>query len=99
MAGEVTVAGRSARRRWIIVLTCAAVLCAVPVAVRVWPVGTPALSVETLRTRIRASAGQPFQGYALSAATMGLPELPQLGRRVTALFSETTQLRAWYAGA
>jgi len=74
-------------------------LCAVPVAVRVWPVGTSAVSAETLRTRIRASAGQPFQGYALSAATMGLPELPQLGRQVTALFSETTQLRSWYAGA
>jgi hypothetical protein len=97
MAGELTVERRSARRRWIIVLTCAAVLCAVPVAVRVWPVGTPAVSAETLRTRIRASAGQPFQGYALSTATMGLPELPQLGR-VTALFSETTQLRSWYAG-
>jgi hypothetical protein len=96
-AGEVTVAGRSARLRWIIVLTCAAVLCAVPVAVRVWPVGTPAVSAETLAARIRASAGHPFQGYALSTGSMGLPELPRLGR-VTALFSGTTQMRSWYAG-
>jgi hypothetical protein len=72
------------------------VLCALPVAVRVWPVRTPAISVETLRARILASAGQPFQGYALSSGSMGLPELPQLGR-VTALFSGTTQMRSWYA--
>ncbi len=78
-------------------LTVAVLLCALPVAVRAWPVGTPKISAEALRARIQASAGQPFQGYALSTGSMALPELPRLGQ-VTAMFSGTTRMRAWYAG-
>src|SRR4051794_55608 len=92
-----TVGREAARRRWVLVATVAALLCALPVAVRVWPVRAPALATETLRTRIQASGRQPFQGYALSSGSMGLPELPQLGQ-ISAMLSGTTQLRGWYAG-
>lgn len=73
------------------------VLCSVPVAVQAWPVGDPGVDVRTLHDRINASATQPYQGYAQSSASMGLPELPRL-RDVTALAGGTTSLRTWYAG-
>jgi hypothetical protein len=92
-----TVVRGAARRRWILVLTVVALLCAVPVAVRVWPVHSAKISPQVLRERIRASVGQPFQGYALSTGAVGLPELPRLAQ-VTALLTGTTRMRAWYAG-
>lgn len=91
------VVGHETRRRWAVVLAAVAVLCATPAAVAAWPVHTPRISTGTLRERIRLSAGQPYQGYAVSTGTMGLPALPRL-QTVTALFSGTTRMRAWYAG-
>ena len=95
--GAVTVVRRDARRRWLVVLAVVAVLCSLPVAVAAWPARAPTIPAEVLRERMLASAGQPYQGYAQSAGSMGLPELPRLGQ-VTALLSGTTQMRAWYAG-
>ncbi len=92
-----TVVRHEARRRWAAVLAVVAVLCALPLAVRAWPLRAPGVDPVTLRARIAASAAQPFHGYAQSSGTMGLPELPRLSE-VTALLTGTTQLRAWYAG-
>ncbi len=39
----------------------------------------------------------PYQGYAISDGTAGLPSLPQLGD-VAGLLNGATQLRIWYAG-
>jgi hypothetical protein len=92
-----TVVGHQTRRRWAAVAAGAAVLCALPVIVAFWPVRAAAVGTGTLRTRILASAGQAYQGYALSSGAMGLPALPRLAG-VAALFSGATRMRAWYAG-
>ncbi len=73
-----------------------AVLCAVPVVVGQWPVRAADVDVTRLRDRMAASVQQPFQGFAQSVGTLGLPALPGL-EQVTALVSGTTHLRTWYA--
>lgn len=92
-----TVVRREARRRWLTVLAALAVLAAVPVAVSARPSGAPAVDAAALAAKVRASGGQPYQGYAESIGTLGLPELPRLGK-VASLLSSTTRMRAWYAG-
>lgn len=96
MGGGDTVVRGQRRLRWGIVLTVVVVLGALPAAVAARPVGTPKVGAAELRQRIAGSAGQAYQGYALSAGALGLPTLPNLGE-VTALLSGTTELRAWYA--
>lgn len=92
-----TVVRRAARRRWITLLSVVAILCAIPVAVRAWPAPVAEIELQALRERVRASTDQPYEGYAVSSGTMGLPELPRLGD-VAALVTGTTNMRAWYAG-
>jgi hypothetical protein len=91
-----TVVGPEARRRWALVAAILAVLCALPVIIRVWPVQAAGVDAATLRARATASATKPYQGYAQSIGTLGLPDLPQLSD-VTSLLSTTTELRTWYA--
>ncbi|HEY7272361.1 MAG TPA: hypothetical protein VH502_06475 [Actinoplanes sp.] len=92
-----TVVGAQARRRWGVVLAVVVVLCAIPVAINVWPARAADISVPALRARITASGGQAYSGYAQSTGLLPLPPLPNL-ERVTALVSGTTEIRAWYAG-
>src|SRR5206468_8559512 len=92
----VTVVRRDARRRWFVVSAAAAVLCALPVAARAYPARARPMDPAVLADRIRASANQPYQGFALSTANMGVPALPRLSD-VTSLFDGTIQLRSWYA--
>jgi len=93
-----TVVRTQARRRWLVVGAVAVALVAAPGAVAALPVGTPAIDVASLVARIRASAGQPFQGYAVSTGSAGLPALPQLSD-VSNLFNGDTRMRIWYASA
>lgn len=91
-----TVVRREARRRWLAVLAAVAVLAATPIAVSARPSGAPSVDAAALAAKMRASAGQPYRGYAESVGTLGLPELPRLGQ-VASLLSGTTRMRAWYA--
>jgi hypothetical protein len=91
-----TVVSAQARRRWVAVSAVLAVLVALPLIIRVWPVSAAGLGPAVLRERIRNSAGQPYQGYAQAIGALGLPSLPQLSD-VTNLLSTTTELRTWYA--
>jgi hypothetical protein len=91
-----TVVSRAARRRWAVVGAVLAVLVALPVIIRVWPVSAAGVAPAVLRDRIRNSVDQPYQGYAQAIGTLGLPSLPQLSD-VTDLLSTTTELRTWYA--
>ncbi|MGW4525720.1 hypothetical protein [Amycolatopsis sp. NPDC004378] len=85
------------RRRWAVVAAVAAVLVSVPsVVAALEPAGT-VVDPGRLRALVLASAGRPYQGYAESAGSLALPELPNL-TPVTALFSMRTPMRAWYAG-
>ena len=92
-----TVVGAQARGRWALVLAVVVVLAAVPVALQLRPARAAGIDVATLRARITASRGQPFQGYAQSTGLLPLPALPNL-EQVSALVSTTTEMRAWYAG-
>jgi hypothetical protein len=91
------VVGAQARRRWGVVLAVVVVLCAIPVAINVWPARAADIGVPALRERIAASARQAHFGYAQSTGLLPLPSLPNL-ERVTALVSGTTEMRTWYAG-
>ncbi len=91
-----TVVSAQARRRWIAVSAVLAVLVALPLVIRVWPVSAAGVGPAVLRGRIRNSASQPYQGYAQAIGALGLPSLPQLSE-VTNLLSTTTDLRTWYA--
>lgn len=93
----VTVVRREAARRWLVVGASALVLVSAPAAVSALPAKVPDTAVATLAARIRASAAQPFQGYAVSTGSAGLPALPQLGT-VADLLNGDTRLRVWYAG-
>jgi hypothetical protein len=93
--GGTVVAGQ-ARRRWLSVAVVLIVLCALPLAIRAWPVQAAAVAPATLRDRIAASVSRPYQGYAQTIGTLGLPDLPRLAD-VTSLLSTTTELRTWYA--
>src|SRR4051812_31528134 len=92
-----TVVRRQTRLRWAAVAVAVVVLGALPIVIGRWPVRAAEVDPHRLRERISASTGQPFQGYAQSSGSLGLPPIPRL-TEVTALLSGTTQLRAWYAG-
>jgi hypothetical protein len=91
-----TVVHAQARRRWLVVGAVAFALVTLPGAVAALPVRAPALDLDTLVARIRASAGQPFEGYALATGSAGLPALPQL-TDVADLLDGDTRMRVWYA--
>jgi len=91
-----TVERRHAVQRWAAVGAVLAVLLALPLVVRAWPVQAATIDPGALRDRIRASASRPYQGYAQTSGILGLPELPRLAD-VTSLLSTTTELRTWYA--
>ncbi|SEF36414.1 hypothetical protein SAMN05421837_110169 [Amycolatopsis pretoriensis] len=85
------------RRRWAVVAAVAAVLVSVPSVVAALAPAGASTDPARLRELVLASAGKPYQGYAESAGSLALPELPNLAP-VTALFSMRTPMRAWYAG-
>jgi hypothetical protein len=91
-----SVVRRDTRRRWAIVVAAVAVLVAIPLVLRAVPAGATSIAPDTLAARIAASARQPYQGYAVSTGSAGLPSLPQLDD-VIGLFDGNTSLRIWYA--
>ncbi len=91
-----TVVRGQARRRWLVVAAVALALVATPAVVAALPVAAATIPVADLVARIRASAGQAFEGYAVSTGTAGLPSLPQLSD-VSDLLNGDTSMRVWYA--
>lgn len=92
----VSVVRREKRRRWVLVVVVTALLLAVPAVVAALAPAGASADPARLRELIVKSASQPYQGYAESTGSMGLPDLPRLGD-VTSLFNGTTRMRAWYA--
>ena len=89
---------RQSRGRWALVAAGTVLLCGLPVMISAWPVPASALSAAQLRARILRSAAVPYQGYAESSASLGLPSLPDVGD-VTTLLDGTTDQYAWYRSA
>jgi hypothetical protein len=80
---------RGTWRRWSIVASGTALLCAIPAVIAALPVPASSISAPALRARILASAGVPYEGYAESTVNLGLPQLPDL-HNVSALLDGTT---------
>jgi hypothetical protein len=93
-----TVVTAQGMRRWSIVLAVLLVLTATPIVISVWPAHAAAVEPQALRSRITASTGQAYHGYAQSSGLLGLPPLPNLAE-VTALASGTTEMRTWFGAA
>ena len=53
------------------------------------------MGLDELVTRIKASAGQPYHGYAEGHGGLRLPELPGAADLST-LTSDTSKIRVWY---
>ena len=83
-------------RRWALVTAGVALLCGLPVIASALPVSVPRLTASQLRTRILASADEPFAGYAESNATFGLPPVTGL-TGLTSLLNGVTKMRVWQA--
>jgi hypothetical protein len=92
----VSVVSRSARRRWALVLGGVCALGLVPALLGALPAPPVDAGVGPLRARILASVDQPYQGYAESRGSLGVPQLPDLGDVGTLLAGES-RIRAWYA--
>ncbi len=90
-----SVVSRQAWLRWATVACGTAALCALPVVVGALPVPDSSLSAMALRSRILASAHVPYQGYAESTVSLGLPSLPDLSG-VSMLLDGTTDQYTWY---
>ena len=83
-------------RRWAVVAAGLALLCGLPVIASALPVTVPQLTAGQLRTRILASADEPYAGYAESNATFGLPPVAGL-TGLTSLLNGVTKMRVWQA--
>jgi hypothetical protein len=88
-------ASRQAWLRWAVVACGAAALCALPLVIAALPVPGSAIGAAVLRARILASARVPYQGYAESNASLGVPHLPDLSGLGTLLDGATDQY-VWY---
>ena len=93
---RVSVVTGQARRRWAAVLGGVLLLCALPTLDSALPVTAPRVSPATLRTHILASANRPFEGYAESNASFGLPPLNGF-TDLTSLLDGVTRMRVWQA--
>jgi hypothetical protein len=91
----VSVVSRQAWLRWATVACGTAALCALPVIAGALPVPQSPVSATALRARILASNHVPYQGYAESTVSLGLPSLPDL-RDVGMLLDGTTDQYTWY---
>src|SRR6266545_3427426 len=82
--------------RWLVLLAAVALLAGLPALVAAMPVSAPSLTAAELLAKVRGSTAVPYQGYAESRASLGLPDLPVVGRQ-TALLGAITRIRAWVA--
>src|SRR6266508_2938961 len=82
--------------RWLVLLAGAVLVVALPTLVSVLPVPARALPAAELLARVQGSSAVPYQGYAESRASLGVPDLPSV-QRMTALLGGITRMRAWVA--
>jgi outer membrane lipoprotein-sorting protein len=84
------------RWRWAVVAVGTAVLLVLPWAITRLPAHRSTIDAATLLTRVRASAGVAYSGYAESVGGLQLPDTRQLNS-VASLVGGRSQLRVWYA--
>ncbi len=84
--------------RWVIVLVTAAVLVAVPLAVRHRPVTERDISAIELAERIQASGGIAWSGLAETSGGLQLPDSDSFVG-LAQLLGEDNELRVWWRAA
>ncbi len=92
---DTTKAKPGGRWRWVVVFAAIALLAALPLAVANIPVRTDEVDAARLIEMARSSSHISYRGYAESAGTLPLPDVPQAGR-VADLFAQTTRMRIWF---
>lgn len=83
--------------RWIVVASGVVVLVAIPAVVGALPVSVAAPPPAVLLQRVVQSATVPYQGYVLTEANLGLPDISDAGDAIN-LLNNTSRLRAWVDG-
>ncbi|HWC39498.1 MAG TPA: hypothetical protein VG476_13250 [Acidimicrobiales bacterium] len=83
--------------RWIVVAIGVAVLVAVPAVVGAMPVSVAAPAPAVLLQRVVQSTSVPYQGYVLTEANLGLPNVSDASDAI-GLLNNTSRLRAWVDG-
>jgi hypothetical protein len=91
----VILASRQTWLRWAVVASGAAALCALPAVIAVLSVPDSSIGAAALQARILASVNVPFQGYAESDASLGIPALPDLSG-IGSLLDGATDQYVWY---
>lgn len=92
-----SVVRRRTARGWALVAALAVVAVLIPQVPGWLPVSARSVDPASLRTKILASAGAPYSGYAAISGSLALPELPKVADLVS-LLTTTTHVRTWYAG-
>jgi hypothetical protein len=82
--------------RWLVLVGAVALLASLPALVAAMPVPASPVGAAELLAKVSGSTGVPYRGYAESRASLGLPDLPVVGRQ-TALLGTITRIRAWVA--
>jgi hypothetical protein len=83
--------------RWIVVVSGVALLVAIPAVVGALPVSVTAPAPAVLLQRVVQSTPVPYQGYVLTEANLGLPNISDASDAID-LLNNTSRLRAWVDG-
>ena len=81
--------------RWPLVVGSALTIAAVPLVLRVLPVGGDSRAAAELLHRVVAARGAPYSGYAESTGSLALPVGDEFDDTTT-LLGGRTQLRVWW---
>lgn len=85
--------------RWLLVAAGTATLVMLPFGARILPVSHSSIGAAALLTRVQASAGVRYSGYAESSGGLALPVTTNRLNSINDLFGDSTQLRVWWRGA
>lgn len=85
-------------RRWLIVLLAAVALVATPLLVSARPAQSSDLTADVLATRIQASGGVGWSGYAQSSGAVQIPDSDSFAS-LAQLLGEDNNLRVWWRTA
>ncbi len=86
-------------RRWAVVAAGAVLLLLAPYVISRIPVARTSISATALLTRIQASAGIGYSGYAESAGALALPVTNSDFSSLADLLGGRTDLRVWWRAA
>ncbi|MEO6997433.1 MAG: sigma-E factor regulatory protein RseB domain-containing protein, partial [Terracoccus sp.] len=81
--------------RWGVLVALVVALVALPFVVAALPVGPPASDAASVLVRMEQSVNRPYEGYAETTGTVGLPASDGLDN-ISSLLGGRTQQRVWW---